>query len=338
MVMPGRNYTFTGSSSLNRYRFGFNGIEKTNELKGAGNHYTALHGEYDPRIVYRWNTDPKPVEWESPYAMFRNSPVWYSDPLLDYSKIGAKIRNTINGGSGIKYNEATKEWGYSGGNDAGDYRDGLSDKKRLSRIEKYRETHSYVEGVGWTKRNNATISQLPYGRNGVRNRMTDFSKTNHALTIGGGVLGALEGLSVSQGYWLGKNGKYYEGFSGRGPNQFTGSRAGALKAANSYKLAGIAAVVVEAGIGVYSTIEGYELDGNKFGYNAQHAAASTVGSIALAKGGAAAGAAVGVWFGGVGAIPGAVIGGVIGGFGFGIGGSYLGGAIGGSAVDYLHDR
>jgi hypothetical protein len=42
-----------GSGSKNRvrrYRYGFNGQERTDELKGAGNHYTAPFWEYDPRL------------------------------------------------------------------------------------------------------------------------------------------------------------------------------------------------------------------------------------------------------------------------------------------------
>jgi hypothetical protein len=166
--------------------------------------------------------------------------------------------------------------------------------------------------------------------------MTDFTNSNWALTIGGGIFGAMEGATASQGYWLGKNGKYYP--DSWGGNQYTGSRAGAFKAANTYKLAGRATVFVSAGIGVYSTIEGYQADGGQFGYNAQKAAISSAGSIAGgiagAKGGAAVGAAIGVWFGGVGAVPGAIIGGFIG----GIGGSLLGGYAGESAVNYYHGR
>ncbi|ELR68096.1 hypothetical protein C900_01156 [Fulvivirga imtechensis AK7] len=172
--------------------------------------------------------------------------------------------------------------------------------------------------------------------------MTDFSNSNHALNIGAGIYGAMEGLTSSQGYWLGKNGKYYEGFSGRGPNQYTGSRASAIKSANTYKLAGKAIVIGQVALGGYMTYEGYVADGGEFGYNAQKAAASSaagiVGGIAGAKAGALIGAGIGVWFGGVGAIPGAVIGGVIGGFGLGVGGSYLGSYLGESAVDYYHGR
>ncbi|GAA5030063.1 hypothetical protein GCM10011506_18870 [Marivirga lumbricoides] len=170
--------------------------------------------------------------------------------------------------------------------------------------------------------------------------MTNFTNTNHALNIAAGLYGALEGLSSSQGYWWGENRKYYK--TSWGGNQYTGSRAGALKAANNYKIAGKATIVGSVLLGGYITYEGYVADGGKFGYNAQRAAASNVAGIGFgiagAKAGALIGASFGTAFGGFGAVPSVVIGGVIGGFGLGVGGSYLGSYLGESVVDYYHKR
>ena len=168
----------------------------------------------------------------------------------------------------------------------------------------------------------------------------NFSNSSFALDISGGIYGVLQGLTSSQGYWLGKNGKYYS--TSWGGNQYTGSRSGAFKVASNYKLAGRATIIGSALIGIYNTRAGYIADDGQFGYNAQMAAASSAGSvlggIAGAKAGALIGASIGAWFGGFGAIPGAVIGGVIGGFGFGMAGGHYGGELGGSAVNYLHSR
>lgn len=164
--------------------------------------------------------------------------------------------------------------------------------------------------------------------------MTDFSNSNLALTIGGGIYGAMEGATVGQGYWLGENGRYYR--MDWGGNQHTASRAGALSRAAFYRNAGRATVFLSASIGVYSTFEGCQLDGGQFGYNAQKAAVSSAGSlvggIAGAKAGALIGGGIGAFFGGIGAVPGGVIGGLIG----GIGGSLFGGYAGESAVNYYH--
>jgi hypothetical protein len=98
------------------YRFGFNGQEKVNEVAGKGNHNTAFFGELDTRPARRWNLDPKPVPWESRYAVFRNSPILSSDVLMDYSKFGATWRNFVHGGTGVTKttsNDGKGTWGYT---------------------------------------------------------------------------------------------------------------------------------------------------------------------------------------------------------------------------------
>ena len=136
--------------------------------------------------------------------------------------------------------------------------------------------------------------------------------------------------------WLGKNGKYNN--NTWGGNGSTGSRAGAFKAASSYKWAGRATVVVSGVIGTIETYNGYQMDGDHFGYNAQSAAAQTVGGIAGgwagAEAGAAIGAGIGVWFFGAGAIPGAIIGGFFGGL---IGGN-VGSSVGQSTINWHRGR
>ncbi|MBO9151154.1 RHS repeat domain-containing protein [Chitinophaga sp. GCM10012297] len=69
MQMIGRGF------ETDKYRYGFNGQEKADDLNGDGNVYTAEFWEYDSRIGRRWNIDPVFKEWESPYAAFSNSPI-----------------------------------------------------------------------------------------------------------------------------------------------------------------------------------------------------------------------------------------------------------------------
>ncbi|MEP7129265.1 MAG: hypothetical protein ABI729_10370 [Chitinophagales bacterium] len=76
IVMQGRSF-----SSVN-YRFGFDGQEKDDEIKGSGNSYTAEFWEYDPRLVRRWNIDPAIAQkpWISSYHAFSNKLIWNIDP------------------------------------------------------------------------------------------------------------------------------------------------------------------------------------------------------------------------------------------------------------------
>jgi RHS repeat-associated protein len=77
MQMPGREF------SQEEYRYGFNGQERDDEISGEGNSYTAEYWQYDSRLGRRWNTDPVVKHFESPYATFRGSPIWYVDPNGD---------------------------------------------------------------------------------------------------------------------------------------------------------------------------------------------------------------------------------------------------------------
>jgi len=81
------------------YKYGYNTQEKVDEIAGAGNHYTAQFWEYDPRIVLRWNQDPKQIIGVSPYVVNGDNPNYYTDPLGDFrTKFGAKVYKFFHGG------------------------------------------------------------------------------------------------------------------------------------------------------------------------------------------------------------------------------------------------
>ena len=73
--------------SYGYYRYGFNGQEKSDEIKGSGNSYHAEFWEYDPRVGRRWNVDPKGSFGFSPFAVFRNNPIMNVDPLGDTPRV-----------------------------------------------------------------------------------------------------------------------------------------------------------------------------------------------------------------------------------------------------------
>src|SRR5690554_2227073 len=59
------------------YRYGFNGMERDDEIKGSGNHISWGDYGYDPRIVRRWQPDPLQAKypWQSPYSVLGNNPI-----------------------------------------------------------------------------------------------------------------------------------------------------------------------------------------------------------------------------------------------------------------------
>lgn len=82
LVTHEENVTQLLCEDFTGYRYGFNGYEKDNEIKGAGNEYTTEFRQYDPRLG-RWLTvDPLfyKFPWQSPYVAFNNNPIFFADP------------------------------------------------------------------------------------------------------------------------------------------------------------------------------------------------------------------------------------------------------------------
>ncbi len=78
-VMEGRKY------NLSAYRYAFNTQERVPELNES--HYTALYWEYDPRVVMRWNIDPKPNPSICMYSILQGNPIWYTDHKGDTIRV-----------------------------------------------------------------------------------------------------------------------------------------------------------------------------------------------------------------------------------------------------------
>jgi len=74
MQMPGRYGT-------DGYRYGFQGQEKDDEIKGDGNSYTTDFRQYDPRVGKWLSIDPKSNSKESPYTSMSNNPLIFKDQL-----------------------------------------------------------------------------------------------------------------------------------------------------------------------------------------------------------------------------------------------------------------
>jgi RHS repeat-associated protein len=73
MQMPGRQF------SQDEYRYGFNGMEKDDELAGEGNSYTTEWRQLDTRIGRWLSTDPASNNYHhlSPYHFANCNPIWF---------------------------------------------------------------------------------------------------------------------------------------------------------------------------------------------------------------------------------------------------------------------
>lgn len=76
MLQPARHYEVDGS-----YRYGFNGKENDNEVKGDGTTIAFENRIYDPRLGKWFSLDPLQKKYPgiSPFAFVENNPVFYSD-------------------------------------------------------------------------------------------------------------------------------------------------------------------------------------------------------------------------------------------------------------------
>jgi hypothetical protein len=96
-----------------RYRFGFNGQEKVNEIAGVGNHNTAEFWEYDTRVARRWNLDPrfKEIPNQSPYSINHSNPVVNTDKNGDIGIVGALIGGGIGAVASLTKSVIQDGWG-----------------------------------------------------------------------------------------------------------------------------------------------------------------------------------------------------------------------------------
>jgi RHS repeat-associated protein len=94
MQMPGRGFT-----SGDGYRYGFNGQERDDEMKGSGNSYDFGARIYDSRIGKFLSTDrfASKYAFQSPYTFAGNTPIWAVDHNGDSIRVyTANINNFKN--------------------------------------------------------------------------------------------------------------------------------------------------------------------------------------------------------------------------------------------------
>lgn len=89
MMMSGRNYN---APSAKDYRYGFNGKENDNDVKGEGNQQDYGLRIYDPRLGRFLSVDPLSEEypWNSTYSFAENIPIQYID--LDGAEISPDMK------------------------------------------------------------------------------------------------------------------------------------------------------------------------------------------------------------------------------------------------------
>jgi RHS repeat-associated protein len=89
--------------SSEKYRWGFNGQERDDEVSGNGNSNSAEFWQYDGRLGRRWNVDPVEKPNFSSYGAFSNNPLVFIDPEgnTDYYNSSGKWIGTDGNTNGI---------------------------------------------------------------------------------------------------------------------------------------------------------------------------------------------------------------------------------------------
>ena len=106
--MPERNF------SSPAYRYGYQGSEKDDEIKGEGNDYMTHYRHLDPRVGRWMSRDPKVTAFETPYSSMSNNPIFYNDKKgdtisfrgnkADTEKVLNSFSNQL-GAKNLKYNK-----------------------------------------------------------------------------------------------------------------------------------------------------------------------------------------------------------------------------------------
>jgi len=111
MLLPNRH------EDAGEYRYGFNGMEKDDEVSGEGNSYDYGARLYNPRVGRWFSVDPLAHlrEWVSPYNFVQNNPINRTDPTgaldgeydVTHDEDGNEVKtktSTLGDAEGIDFN------------------------------------------------------------------------------------------------------------------------------------------------------------------------------------------------------------------------------------------
>lgn len=157
VTLSGRNFTLTGAD---KSRYGYQGSEKDDEMKGEGNSYATFNRMLDPRLGRWFSLDPVVQPWQSPYCSMDNNPIRLNDPLGNLTDKEAKEKHKQHKKELKKLDKRLKELKHN--------------SKELSKQEK-KQAYNYA------KKNNGIVESWK-DINGI-NRYSVKTKTDYGESI-----------------------------------------------------------------------------------------------------------------------------------------------------------
>jgi RHS repeat-associated protein len=120
------------------YRYGFNGMEKDDEVKGEGNSYTTEFRQYDPRIGRWMSIDPKFMKAPNltPYRFSFNNPIAITDPNGDY-----EVDGKVKGGEKSEIKSKHKNSGEK------NWRSNYKSELKAKELENIKKIESWVDNA-----------------------------------------------------------------------------------------------------------------------------------------------------------------------------------------------
>lgn len=104
--MPGRSYTAVGAG---KYRYGYQGSERDDEISSEGRHISTLFREGDLGIGQWWSIDPKALPYLSPYSMMDRNPIRYNDIYGDEIEVDESVSKDKNASKSLEAFAKTKQ-------------------------------------------------------------------------------------------------------------------------------------------------------------------------------------------------------------------------------------
>lgn len=183
---------------LTFYRYGYQGSEKDDELKGAGNCYTTYFREIDVRLGKFSSLDPmnQKFPWQSPYSLMDNNPISFNDPRGDEVKFAGKkeknaydsYKGEINNKISAAKNEVSRLQGRKQKFvDKGSVRKVEKFDKKIQRAQSKQDLYSGIENELNALESSSDIFRIRIGSNSSNNIGTggnlNFNKNTDEVDV-----------------------------------------------------------------------------------------------------------------------------------------------------------